>query len=66
MIFQITTHIPLAQRLLKLAPLTSLQDYLVVWGTALVWAILTLIVWRLQWLKRVLDWSSGWMVATQE
>jgi magnesium-transporting ATPase (P-type) len=66
LIFQITTHIPLAQRLLKLAPLASPQDYLFVWGTALVWAILTLIVWRLHWLKRVLDWSSGWMVTTQE
>ena len=66
LIFQITTHIPLAQRLFKLAPLASIWDYLVVWGTSLVWAILTLIFWRSQWLKRILDWSLGWMVTTQE
>lgn len=66
LIFQITIHIPLAQRYLKLAPLASIQDYLFVWGIALAWAIMTLMVWRFRWLKLILDWSAGWMVASQE
>ena len=66
LIFQISTHISLVQRLLKLAPLASIQDYLFVWGFAMVWAIMTLVVWRLRWLKSILDWGAGWMVATQE
>ena len=66
LVFQATSHIPLAQRYLMLAPLASVQDYFFVWGTALVWAILTLIIWRFRWLKVVLDWSSEWIVATQE
>ncbi len=66
LVFQITTHIPLAQRFLMLEPLSSVQDYLFVWGMALVWAIMTLIIWRLRWLKSILDWSAGWMVAKQE
>jgi hypothetical protein len=66
LIFQITTHIHLAQVYLKIAPLAAMQDYLFVWGMALVWAILTLLLWRFRWLKRVLDWSSGWLATSKE
>ncbi len=66
LIFQIATHIPIVQRLLMLAPLRSWQDYLLVWGISIIWAILTLGLWRLNWLKRGLDRSSRWMLASAE
>jgi magnesium-transporting ATPase (P-type) len=66
LIFQIATHVSLAQRFLKLAPLASLQDYLLVWGMALIWALLTLGFWRMRWLRQVLGWSSRWMLTSQE
>ena len=64
--FNIALQIPYLQNLFKLYPLASLQDYLIVWGMALVWAILTLGLWHFRWLRRVLEWSSGWMVTTKE
>ena len=42
-LFFITTQIPLAQELLKIHPLESFQDYLVVIAAALVWAVVFLI-----------------------
>lgn len=66
LVFQIATHMALAQRYLKISPLASLQDYLIVWGISLVWAILLLVIWRLRWLNRILGWGSRWMVSSQE
>ncbi|MEJ2348513.1 MAG: hypothetical protein P8Y03_01875 [Anaerolineales bacterium] len=51
-LFQLVVRMPLAQRYLKLAPLASLNDFLLILGISLVWAVLTLAIWRLAWLRR--------------
>jgi magnesium-transporting ATPase (P-type) len=51
-LFQLVVRMPLAQKYLKLAPLASLNDFLLLLGISLVWAVLTLAIWRLPWLKR--------------
>jgi magnesium-transporting ATPase (P-type) len=60
-LFHIATVIPLAQQYLMIGPLASVKDYLFIWGMSLVWAALVLIIWRLRWLQRVLDWSARWL-----
>jgi magnesium-transporting ATPase (P-type) len=63
-IFQLATRVSLAQHYLMIEPLSSVQDYLFVWLVSLVWAILTIGVWRLRWLQRGLDWGTRWMAPT--
>jgi magnesium-transporting ATPase (P-type) len=60
-LFHIATVIPLAQHYLMIGPLASAKDYLFIWGMSLVWAAFVLIIWRLRWLQRVLDWSARWL-----
>jgi hypothetical protein len=51
-LFHILTLIPLAQRLLRLAPLQSLQDYLLIFLVSFLWAVLVMGIWRLLWPER--------------
>ena len=51
-IFNIITLIPLAQRLLRIAPLQSLQDYLLIWLISLIWVILVFSIWIIVWPER--------------
>jgi len=53
--------IGLAQRFLFVAPLASLPDYLTVWTAALIWGIVTQLIWRLPWLNRSVDYLSSWL-----
>jgi len=53
-IFHVLTLIPLAQRLLRLAPLHSFQDYLLIFLVACLWAVLLMVIWRILWPKRFL------------
>ncbi len=46
-LFHILTLIPLAQRLLRLRPLQSLQDYLLIFLVTFLWAIMLIGIWRL-------------------
>ncbi|MFN2303657.1 MAG: hypothetical protein ACK2TV_07980, partial [Anaerolineales bacterium] len=52
LIFHFITYVPLAQRLLRIAPLPSLQDYLLIIVITLVWAILVVGIWHLVWPER--------------
>jgi magnesium-transporting ATPase (P-type) len=51
-LFHILTIIPIAQRLLRLGPLQSLQDYLLIFLVTLLWAVLLMGVWRMVWPER--------------
>jgi hypothetical protein len=64
--FQIATHIHLAQTYLKIAPLATMEDYLFVGGMALVWAVMTMSLWRLHWVKTALDWSASWLATSKK
>jgi len=48
-LFHILTLIPLAQRLMRLRPLQSLQDYLLIFLVAFLWAVMVMGIWRLGW-----------------
>ncbi|MFN2304066.1 MAG: HAD family hydrolase, partial [Anaerolineales bacterium] len=50
--YNLTTLIPLAQRLLRIAPLQSMRDYLLIIVITLLWAILVVGVWRMVWPER--------------
>jgi magnesium-transporting ATPase (P-type) len=63
-IFHLATRVSLAQRFLMIEPLSTIQEYLFVWLVSLVWVVLTIVVWRLRWLQRGLDWSTRWMAPT--
>jgi len=47
------TFLPLFQRYLRLYPLVSFIDYLLIWVIGLGWGFMTLLLWRLGW--RMLD-----------
>lgn len=64
-IFQVANHVYLAQYYLKIGPLASAQDYFLVSGISLVWAILVFIIWRLRWLTRIIDWSQKLKTSSQ-
>ena len=51
-LFNLITLVPLAQRLLRIAPLDSLQDYLLIWLIILIWIILVFGMWSLLWPER--------------
>jgi hypothetical protein len=51
-LFHILTIIPLAQRLLRLGPLQSLQDYALIFLVTFLWAVLLIGVWRMMWPER--------------
>ena len=51
-IFNLLTLIPLAQRLLRLKPLQTLWDYLIIFTVTLIWAFLLIVIWRLLWPER--------------
>jgi len=51
-LFHITTLIPAAQRWLRVAPLQSLWDYLLILLIGIFWAILVIGTWRLVWPER--------------
>lgn len=51
-LFHILTLIPLAQRLLRLAPLQSMQDYLLIFLVAFFWSGMVISIWRLLWAER--------------
>jgi len=53
--------IGLAQKYLSVAPLASLSDYRTVWIAALIWGLVTQLVWRLPWLNRSVDLLSSWL-----
>ena len=59
-LFGIVLMIPLAQELLKVAPLQQIEHYLIIAGVTLVWAVLTKLIWllpevKLGKTKRILD-----------
>jgi magnesium-transporting ATPase (P-type) len=56
-IFNLITLVPLAQRILRIAPLQSLQDYLLIIAISLIWAILVVGIWRLAWPERYLHFG---------
>ena len=43
------TFLPLFQRHLRLYPLMSFSDYLLVWAIGLGWGLITLLLWRIVW-----------------
>jgi magnesium-transporting ATPase (P-type) len=51
-LFHILTIIPLAQRLLRLGPLQSLQDYFLIFMVTFLWAVLLMGLWRILWPER--------------
>jgi magnesium-transporting ATPase (P-type) len=51
-LFHILTLIPLAQHLLRLGPLQSLQDYLLIFLVAFLWAVMLMGILRLGWPER--------------
>jgi magnesium-transporting ATPase (P-type) len=51
-IFHVLTLIPLAQRLLRLAPLESFQDYLLILLVTIFWAVLVMSIWHMIWPER--------------
>jgi len=60
-IWNIFVWLPIVQRYISVSPLASLQDYLIVWGVALLWGLLIQLVWRLPWLNRGMDYLSSWL-----
>jgi magnesium-transporting ATPase (P-type) len=50
-LFAVTMMIPLAQELLKVAPLRAIEHYLVIFGVTLVWMLFTKLVWLLPGLR---------------
>jgi magnesium-transporting ATPase (P-type) len=50
-LFGITMVIPLAQELLKVAPLRKFDHYMIIAGVTLVWVILTKLVFLIPWLR---------------
>ena len=46
-LFGIVLVIPLAQELLKVAPLQEIEHYLIITGVTVVWAVLTKLIWLL-------------------
>jgi hypothetical protein len=47
-VFLVLVRIPLAQEYLKVDVLQSTQDYLIIAGTVLVWALVLLFAWRVR------------------
>jgi lipopolysaccharide export LptBFGC system permease protein LptF len=43
------TFLPLFQRYLRLYPLVSFIDYVIIWVIGLGWGLMTLLLWRLGW-----------------
>ena len=54
--FNLLTFVPLFQRYLHVLPLQHPIHYLLIWGAALIWAIVTMLIWRLRW--KSLTYSS--------
>ncbi len=54
-LFLAATYIPLTQELLRLAPLQSVKDYLIIGVVTIVWAFLLRAIWRTPWLNRYAD-----------
>jgi cation-transporting ATPase E len=50
-LFAIVVMIPLAQELLKVAPLQQVEHYFLILGTVLVWVVLTKLIWLLPGIK---------------
>ena len=50
-LFGIVLVIPLAQELLKIAPLQQIEHYLIIAGVTIVWALLTKMIWILPGVK---------------
>ena len=51
-LYNILVWIPLAQNLLRLAPLSDPWEYPVIFVVALIWAITLRTIWRSRWLNR--------------
>ncbi|UCG25520.1 MAG: HAD-IC family P-type ATPase, partial [Chloroflexota bacterium] len=51
-VFVLATYLPLTQELLRLAPLDSARDYLLILGIAVAWALILRTIWRLPGLNR--------------
>ncbi|HSG17839.1 MAG TPA: HAD-IC family P-type ATPase [Anaerolineae bacterium] len=51
-VFLLATYLPLTQELLRLAPLDSARDYLIILGIAIAWALILRTIWRLPGLNR--------------
>jgi cation-transporting ATPase E len=51
-VFLLATYLPLTQELLRLAPLDSARDYLIILGIAIAWALILRTIWRLPSLNR--------------
>jgi len=58
-LFVVATYLPITQELLRLAPLDSAQDYLIILGISLVWALILRTIWRLPGLNRYVGIVSG-------
>jgi cation-transporting ATPase E len=51
-LFLLATYLPLTQELLRLAPLDSARDYLLILAIAILWGLLLRTIWRLPGLNR--------------
>ncbi len=60
-LWNIFVWLSIVQRYISVAPLASLQDYLIVWAVALLWGLVTQLVWRLPWLNKGVDYLSAWL-----
>ncbi len=47
--FNLLTFVPLFQRYLRVLPLQHPIHYLLIWGAALLWAFITMLIWRYRW-----------------
>ena len=52
-LLQALTFLPLFQRYLRLYPLETINEVLLVWGIGVGWGLVTLVLWRILW-KRIL------------
>lgn len=66
LLWNVFVWIGLVQKYLHVAPLASLRDYLAVWIPALVWGLLTQLIWRLPWLNPGVDYLSAWLETKEE
>jgi magnesium-transporting ATPase (P-type) len=62
-LYNVLVWIPLAQNLFRLAPLSELWEYPIIFAIALVWALILRTLWRSRWLTRYVGILSSPFVA---
>lgn len=66
LLWNVFVWVGLVQKYLQVAPLASPRDYLAVWIPALVWGLLTQLIWRIPWLNPSVDYLSAWLKTKEE